>query len=34
MSSEQFEVLIVGAGFGGIGAAIQLKRPGYALGFR
>jgi cation diffusion facilitator CzcD-associated flavoprotein CzcO len=26
MSSEHFEVLIVGAGFGGIGAAIQLKR--------
>ena len=29
MSSEHFEVLIVGAGFGGIGAAIQLKRLGY-----
>jgi cation diffusion facilitator CzcD-associated flavoprotein CzcO len=28
MSSEHFEVLIVGAGFGGIGAAIQLKRMG------
>ena len=28
MGSEQFEVLIVGAGFGGIGAAIQLKRLG------
>ena len=26
MSSEHFEVLIVGAGFGGIGAAVQLKR--------
>ena len=29
MSSEHFDVLIVGAGFGGIGAAIQLKRLGY-----
>ncbi len=29
MSSEHFEALIVGAGFGGIGAAIQLKRLGY-----
>ncbi|HEY1841172.1 MAG TPA: NAD(P)/FAD-dependent oxidoreductase [Mycobacterium sp.] len=29
MSAEHFEVLIVGAGFGGIGAAIQLKRLGY-----
>ncbi|MBV9723119.1 MAG: NAD(P)/FAD-dependent oxidoreductase [Mycobacterium sp.] len=29
MSSEQFDVLIVGAGFGGIGAAIQLKRLGF-----
>ncbi len=29
MSSEQFDVVIVGAGFGGIGAAIQLKRLGY-----
>ncbi|BBX05029.1 monooxygenase [Mycolicibacterium moriokaense] len=28
MSSEQFEAVIVGAGFGGIGAAIQLKRLG------
>ena len=28
MSSEHFEVLIVGAGFGGIGAAIQFKRMG------
>jgi len=28
MSSEHFEVLIVGAGFGGIGAAVQLKRLG------
>src|ERR1700761_7150215 len=26
MSSEHFEAVIVGAGFGGIGAAIQLKR--------
>ncbi|HEU4363494.1 MAG TPA: NAD(P)/FAD-dependent oxidoreductase [Mycobacterium sp.] len=29
MSVEQFEVVIVGAGFGGIGAAIQLRRLGY-----
>ncbi|OBG90937.1 monooxygenase [Mycobacterium sp. E136] len=29
MTSEQFDALIVGAGFGGIGAAIQLKRMGY-----
>ena len=29
MTSEQFEAVIVGAGFGGIGAAIQLKRMGY-----
>ena len=29
MSSEHFDVVIVGAGFGGIGAAIQLKRLGY-----
>lgn len=28
MSSEQFDAVIVGAGFGGIGAAIQLKRLG------
>ena len=28
MSSEHFEALIVGAGFGGIGAAIQFKRMG------
>jgi cation diffusion facilitator CzcD-associated flavoprotein CzcO len=28
MSSEHFDVVIVGAGFGGIGAAIQLKRLG------
>jgi cation diffusion facilitator CzcD-associated flavoprotein CzcO len=27
--TEKFDVLIVGAGFGGIGAAIQLKRLGY-----
>src|ERR1700753_632703 len=26
MSSEHFEAVIVGAGFGGMGAAIQLKR--------
>jgi cation diffusion facilitator CzcD-associated flavoprotein CzcO len=29
MSSEPFDAVIVGAGFGGIGAAIQLKRMGY-----
>ncbi|HET9874595.1 MAG TPA: NAD(P)/FAD-dependent oxidoreductase [Mycobacterium sp.] len=29
MSTAQFEVVIVGAGFGGIGAAIQLKQLGY-----
>jgi cation diffusion facilitator CzcD-associated flavoprotein CzcO len=29
MTSEQFDAVIVGAGFGGIGAAIQLKRTGY-----
>ncbi|MGZ4513635.1 MAG: flavin-containing monooxygenase [Mycobacterium sp.] len=29
MTEEQFDVIIVGAGFGGIGAAIQLKRLGY-----
>ena len=29
MTSKQFDAVIVGAGFGGIGAAIQLKRMGY-----
>jgi cation diffusion facilitator CzcD-associated flavoprotein CzcO len=29
MTDQQFDVVIVGAGFGGIGAAIQLKRLGY-----
>ncbi len=29
MSTEQFEAVIVGAGFGGMGAAIQLNRLGY-----
>lgn len=29
MTAEQHDVVIVGAGFGGIGAAIQLKRLGY-----
>ncbi|MGH3968956.1 MAG: NAD(P)-binding protein, partial [Mycobacterium sp.] len=29
MGEQQFDVIIVGAGFGGIGAAIQLKRLGY-----
>jgi cation diffusion facilitator CzcD-associated flavoprotein CzcO len=29
MGTQQFEAIIVGAGFGGIGTAIQLKRLGY-----
>jgi cation diffusion facilitator CzcD-associated flavoprotein CzcO len=29
MDTQQFDAVIVGAGFGGIGAAIQLKRLGY-----
>ena len=29
MCGQQFEVIIIGAGFGGMGAAIQLKRLGY-----
>ncbi|WP_099023329.1 flavin-containing monooxygenase [Mycolicibacterium palauense] len=29
MDAPQFDVIIVGAGFGGIGAAIQLKKMGY-----
>ena len=29
MTMRQFDVVIVGAGFGGIGAAIQLNRLGY-----
>jgi cation diffusion facilitator CzcD-associated flavoprotein CzcO len=29
MGTEHFDVIVVGAGFGGIGAAIQLKRLGY-----
>jgi cation diffusion facilitator CzcD-associated flavoprotein CzcO len=29
MGTQQFDALIVGAGFGGIGAAIQLNRLGY-----
>ena len=29
MTDQQFDVIIVGAGFGGIGAAIQLKRLGF-----
>ena len=29
VSTQQFDVVIVGAGFGGIGAAIQLKKLGY-----
>ena len=30
MNTEHFDAIIVGAGFGGIGAAIQLERLGYA----
>src|SRR3954467_12387064 len=30
MTSELYDAVIVGAGFGGIGAAIQLKRMGFA----
>ena len=29
MTTQQFDAVIVGAGFGGIGAAIQLNRLGY-----
>lgn len=29
MSSEQFDAVIIGAGFGGMGAAVQLNRMGY-----
>lgn len=29
MDAPQFDVIIVGAGFGGIGAAVQLKKMGY-----
>jgi cation diffusion facilitator CzcD-associated flavoprotein CzcO len=29
MTSELYDAVIVGAGFGGIGAAIQLNRMGY-----
>ena len=29
MSAQRLDVVIVGAGFGGIGAAIQLNRLGY-----
>ncbi|MGH3561594.1 MAG: FAD-dependent oxidoreductase, partial [Mycobacterium sp.] len=29
MGAQQFDVIIVGAGFGGIGTAIQLRRLGY-----
>ena len=29
MTPEVYDAVIVGAGFGGIGAAIQLKRMGY-----
>ena len=29
MAEHQFDAIIVGAGFGGIGAAIQLKRLGF-----
>ena len=29
MTSQPYDAVIVGAGFAGIGAAIQLKRMGY-----
>ncbi len=29
MAANRLDHVVVGAGFGGIGAAIQLKRPGY-----
>ena len=29
MSTEQYDAVIVGAGFGGMGSAIQLNRLGY-----
>ncbi|MGB3170322.1 MAG: NAD(P)-binding protein, partial [Rhodococcus sp. (in: high G+C Gram-positive bacteria)] len=29
MGVPQFDVIVVGAGFGGMGASIQLKRMGY-----
>lgn len=29
MTEQNYDVIIVGAGFGGIGAAIQLKRLGF-----
>ena len=29
MREQKFDAIIVGAGFGGIGAAIELKRLGY-----
>ena len=29
MGSKSFDVVIIGAGFGGIGTAIQLKKLGY-----
>ena len=29
MSDQQLDAIIVGAGFGGIGTAIQLKKLGY-----
>lgn len=29
MVTDRFDAIIVGAGFGGIGAAIQLKRLGF-----
>jgi Predicted flavoprotein involved in K+ transport len=29
MGTQQYDAIIVGAGFGGVGAAVQLKRLGY-----
>ena len=29
MTEQLFDVIVVGAGFGGIGAAIELKRLGF-----
>ena len=29
MTEQNYDVIIVGAGFGGIGAAVQLKRLGF-----
>ena len=29
MNQPQYDAIVIGAGFGGMGAAIQLKRSGY-----